>query len=116
MKTGFRKLFENHTVYITIDDKIFKLHGEDLEKEEVSEIPVPTRDNPTMILHKLQFDVVKTYLMNAEHPFRMKLSTAELYRQIGFLSDEEFEEYKNKIDSFMETPMQEAHDKEFRHE
>lgn len=84
--------FETHTIYITLDDKkIYKLN-EDFSKEEVKEIPMQTRENPYMVIHKSQFDMAKNHLLNKENP-KISIEKAKLYNKIGFLSDKELSSF-----------------------
>ena len=100
MELQFNRLFNTHTIFITIGDKYYKLNRKDLKREEVSELPMSSKNNPIMVLHKVQFDMAKGYLLNIQNPFRISLDTAEIYNQIGFLTDEEFEAYKEKLEKF----------------
>lgn len=98
MNLHFHRLFNTHTIYIRLDDdKIYKLNPKDLSKEVVNQIPFPSKENPIMVLNKIQFDVAKGYLMNVNNPFRILVSEAEDYRTIGFITDEELGEYKKKM-------------------
>lgn len=78
--------FETHSIYITIDDKVYKLN-KDFSKEEIKdikEIPMPSRKNPCVLLHKSQFDFAKRYLLSS-----MSKQTAIIYNKMGFITDEE---------------------------
>lgn len=97
MEMQFHRFFNTHTIYVIINTKIYKLSRIDLSKEEVSELPKPSKENPIMVLNKAQFDIAKDYLLDIQNPFRISLGTAELYNQIGFLSDSEFKDYMKKI-------------------
>ncbi|ALP91865.1 hypothetical protein ATN24_13965 [Clostridium butyricum] len=85
--------FETHSIYITLDDKkIYKLN-EDFSKEEVKEVPHPSKENPNIVMHKLQFDFAKDFLLNKENPLKMSVKTARLYNKIGFISDLELAKF-----------------------
>lgn len=88
--------FETHTIYITLDDdKIYKLN-EDFSKEEVQEIPQPSRKNPIVVTHKAQFDYAKYSLLNKMNPLKMSEDTARIYNKMGFISDLELAVFLEK--------------------
>lgn len=95
MEMAFNMFFNTHTIFVIIDERIYKLNKNDLSREEVAEIPVPSKDNPIMVLHKTQFDLAKNYLMDVKNPFRINYDTAKLYNTIGFITDDELLNYKN---------------------
>jgi len=85
--------FKTHTIYITLDDnKIYKLN-KDFSKEEVENIPYPSRQNPTLLMHKFQFEMAKFYLLNKSNPFKISVEIAQTYNKIGFLSDNELADF-----------------------
>lgn len=87
--------FETHTIYITLDDaKIYELKS-DFTKVEVQEMKNPSKDNPIVGLHKKQFDFAKECLLNNKNPLKMDVETAEIYNRIGFISNEEFNDFIN---------------------
>lgn len=91
-------LSSNYAVYFTLDDeRMFQLNAVDGTRKEVSTIPILDRSIPIMVLHKNQFDFVKHYHLNPDNPDRISLSRAELYNQIGFISDEELRTFSNCI-------------------
>ncbi|WP_044648385.1 hypothetical protein [Paenibacillus terrae] len=99
MEQAFHLTFNTHTVYVTLDDeKFYKLNKHDLSREEVEKIPVPSKENPIMVMHKSQFDLAKGYLMDMRKPIKINLGTAEIYNQIGFLTDDEFVVYKKEFE------------------
>ncbi|NCI20627.1 hypothetical protein EJM73_06600 [Clostridium botulinum] len=100
MEMQFHRFFNTHTIYVIINEKIYKLNRKDLSREEVNELPKNSMENPIMVLNKCQFDMAKVYLLNIQNPFRISLYTAELYNKIGFLSDDELEIYKNELEQF----------------
>lgn len=86
--------FKTHTIYITLDDnKLYKVN-EDFSKEEVKEIPHPSKENPIHVLHKAQFDFAKSALLDNGNPFKMSMETAIIYNKLGFLSDLELSNFK----------------------
>lgn len=85
--------FKTHTIYITLDDKKNYKLNEDFSKEEVEEMPLPSREKPIMVLHKLQFDFAKNALLNKEGLFKMSTETAKIYNKMGFLSDLELSNF-----------------------
>jgi len=98
MEVQFHRFFNTHSIYITLDDdKIYQLNKRDLAKELVSEIPQPSKENPIMVIHKSQFDMAKSYLMDINNPFRISVDTARDYRDIGFLSEQEFRDYEKSV-------------------
>ncbi len=98
MKVQFHRFFNTHTIYITLDDdKSYKLNPKDLSKEIVNKIPHGSKENPIIIMHKKKFDIAKDYLMDINNPFRILIDEAEDYQRIGFITEKELEEYKNKI-------------------
>lgn len=98
MEKQYCEMFNTHTVFVVIRDKYYKLNKKDLSREEVSEIPEPSREKPIIVLNKVQFDMVKTCLLNVQSPFRINLDIAEMYNRIGFLTDEELKDYKGKLE------------------
>ena len=52
-----------------------------------------------MVLDKIQFDVAKSYLMDPNNPNRISLNKAKFYKCLGFITDEEFENYNEVIKS-----------------
>jgi hypothetical protein len=54
----------------------------------------PSDRTNILILHTLQFDHAKAFLLNADNPFRIDVDTAELYHQIGFINSEELVKFK----------------------
>ncbi|MPM99167.1 hypothetical protein SDC9_146358 [bioreactor metagenome] len=98
MTVQFHRFFSTHTIYVTLDDgNAYKLNPKDLSREMIDQIPNNTKESPIMVLHKKQFDMAKDYLMNIDSPFRILVDEAEDYKDIGFISEKEFIEYKNKI-------------------
>ncbi|MDY3375055.1 MAG: hypothetical protein SOX50_17470 [Terrisporobacter othiniensis] len=98
MELQFNMFFNTHKIYVTFGDKIYKLNRKDLSKEEVSELPTPSKENNVMILHKSQFDMAKGYLLDIQNPFRINIETARLYNKIGFLSNDELKDYQDKLE------------------
>ncbi|MGI2295597.1 hypothetical protein [Paenibacillus sp. GXUN7292] len=96
---AFHLSFNTHTVYVTLDDGIYKINRDDLSRESVQHLPEPSKEKPIIVLHKSQFDMAKSYLMSIDNPLRMDLESAELYRIIGFLNNEEYESYKVAVES-----------------
>ncbi|MDP4084749.1 MAG: hypothetical protein Q8934_09065 [Bacillota bacterium] len=85
--------FNTHTIYVTFDnDKIYELKS-DYTKIGVQKIECSSKENPVMVLHKNQFDYAKDYLLNKENPFKIDEETARIYNQIGFLTNEELNNY-----------------------
>lgn len=85
--------FSTHTIYVTLDtENIYELKS-DYTKVEVAQIKNPSKENPVMFLHKKQFDDAKNYLLNKENPFKIEQETAKIYNKIGFLSDEELNNF-----------------------
>jgi len=46
-----------------------------------------------MIIHKKQFDYVRPYLFDVAKHLEIPLYLAKLYKHIGFISEQEFNEY-----------------------
>ncbi len=93
MINAYNLPFKTHTIFITLDDeKTYKLN-EDFSKEEVQEMPTPSRENPCMVIHKLQFNFAKNYLLNKENPFKISVEEANIYNKIGFISDKELSDF-----------------------
>lgn len=98
MELQFHRFFNTHEVYVVMDEKIYKLNSKDLSKEEVPEFPKGTRIKPIMSLQKAQFDIAKGFMFNIQNHFRISEADAEIYNQIGFISDEELKDYKDKLE------------------
>ncbi|GKS12929.1 hypothetical protein YDYSY3_39290 [Paenibacillus chitinolyticus] len=95
MTQQFHVIFNTHTIYVTLDDnKFYKLNKQDLSRELVDDVPSPSKADPIIVLHKIQFDSAKGYLLAVDNPFRIDVETAEVYNKIGFLTDEEVLDYK----------------------
>lgn len=98
MTQQFHLLFNTPTVYVTLDDnKFYKLNKQDLSRELVDDVPSPSITDPIIILHKVQFDSAKGYLLAVHNPFRIDIETAEVYNRIGFLTDKELLDYKQQF-------------------
>ncbi|MEK5071680.1 hypothetical protein [Sporosarcina sp. FSL K6-1508] len=85
--------FNTHTIYVTLDDDKFYELKSDYTKIEVPEFKIPSPENQIVLIHKKQFDSVKANLLDKENPFKLDLETANIYYQIGFLSDSEFKDF-----------------------
>ena len=84
--------FETHSIYVTLDDdKTYKVNS-DFSKKEITEIPA---NSLYSMMHKLQFDACKNYLMDVSLPEQLRMTTdkAVLYNQLGFISDHELVTY-----------------------
>lgn len=106
-------LSSNYAVYFTLDDeRMFQFNLVDGTRTEVSAIPVLDRSIPIMVLHKNQFDFMKKNYLNLDSPNRISLSSAELYNQIGFITDEELKAFSNHLKSSDTVTEQECNHKE----
>ncbi|WP_249869127.1 hypothetical protein [Oceanobacillus saliphilus] len=86
--------FEKYTIYVTFDDdKIYELK-EDFSKELVSEMNMSTPTNPTLVLHKQQLDVAKTFYK--ENSVNLDNETWNNYYKIGFITLQELNEFTTK--------------------
>lgn len=87
--------FNTHTIYVTLDDsKIYELKS-DYTKIEVPKIQKSSEENPVMVLHKIQFDFAKGYLLSKENLFKIEEEDAKKFHQIGYISIEELNDFIN---------------------
>lgn len=96
MKLLNKNIIKNNEVYIGMNDDIYYLK-DDLSKEKVGKVPF--RDSRKkklniMLFYKTQFDFAKESLLKADNEFKLDMETAEIYNEIGFLSDKELKDYK----------------------
>lgn len=91
MKLLNENIIKNNEVYIGMNENIYYLK-DDLTKEKVGKVPF--RDSRKkklniMLFYKTQFDFAKESLLKADNEFKLDMETAEIYNEIGFLSDKE---------------------------
>ncbi|GAB6552856.1 hypothetical protein bcgnr5378_06090 [Bacillus cereus] len=84
--------FSTRAIYATLEGKQLYRVYRDFSRVEVTNNSINLNE-PYLLLHKQQFDFSKGFLLNKDNPFKLSEQAAKIYYQIGFISEQELQEF-----------------------